>query len=247
MSYTKIQVHELNGNNFVWWIRISPVSLSIGQSVKLLLDLASTGILGFRACQDLTKIFFLLDVRVWEMGPLQRGEGSVFLWRRYVCCTVVLAQGYLCCHCVQVPVGTVHPLSLQYSKIYLDNTYRGFLSMQAYAGDQSHVTTDGLSWCRALPGGQDQIFVTVRRLSRWPLLYSPVMDWTENTASGSSSVVACVSFAMEMCLLCRCPVTAVSSGSAIQPFKCRVKILKTTPHISLWQWNTSSDKRLSTC
>jgi hypothetical protein len=80
------------------------------------------------------------------MGPpLRQREGLVLLWRCYVCCTVVLARGYLRCHCIQVPIGTVHSLSLQYSKIYLGNTYGGFLSMQAYAGDQSHVTMDSQS------------------------------------------------------------------------------------------------------
>jgi hypothetical protein len=63
--------------------------------------------------------FFLSPVhgRFWEMGPpLRRGEGSVFQWRRYVCCTLVSARVYPRCHSVQVPMGTVHSLSLHYSK-----------------------------------------------------------------------------------------------------------------------------------
>jgi hypothetical protein len=51
------------------------------------------------------------------MGPLRRGEVPVSLWRRYVCCTVVLARVYPRCHSVQVPMGTVHPLSLPYAGV----------------------------------------------------------------------------------------------------------------------------------
>jgi hypothetical protein len=44
------------------------------------------------------------------------GRGSVFLWRLYVSCTVVLARGYLRCHGVQVTMAFVHPLSWHYAK-----------------------------------------------------------------------------------------------------------------------------------
>jgi hypothetical protein len=49
-------------------------------------------------------------------------EGSVFLCRRYVCCTVVSARVYPRCHGIQVTVNSVHPLSLHYMYI-LSNIY----------------------------------------------------------------------------------------------------------------------------
>jgi hypothetical protein len=41
-------------------------------------------------------------------------EGSGFLCRRYVCCTVVSARVYPRCHGVQATMDSVHPLSLHY-------------------------------------------------------------------------------------------------------------------------------------
>jgi hypothetical protein len=68
------------------------------------------------------------------MGPsLWQGERSVFSWRRYICCSVVSARVYPLCHSIHAPVGTVHLLSLHYTKQHLDSTYRGFLSLQAHA------------------------------------------------------------------------------------------------------------------
>jgi hypothetical protein len=46
----------------------------------------------------------------FEIGPpLWRGERSVFLCRRYVCCTVVSARVYTSCHGVPVTMDSVHP------------------------------------------------------------------------------------------------------------------------------------------
>jgi hypothetical protein len=43
-------------------------------------------------------------------------EGSIFLYRRYVCCTVVSARVYPRCHGVQLIIDSVHPLSLRLFK-----------------------------------------------------------------------------------------------------------------------------------
>jgi hypothetical protein len=92
----------------------------VGWLVELPLALASTFILGFRSRRNFWSRFLFLSpkhVRVWEMGPpFRQREGSVFQWRRYVCCTAVSARVYPRCHSVQAPVGTVHPLLLHYSK-----------------------------------------------------------------------------------------------------------------------------------
>jgi hypothetical protein len=58
-----------------------------------------------------------------------------------------------------------------------------------------------------------------------PSLYSLGTDRTENTASNSSSIVACVYAAKETCLLSRSLATAVSSRSAVSPFRLHVTIL----------------------
>jgi hypothetical protein len=73
----------------------------------------------FQSSRDFWPIFLFSPrhICVWEMGPpFRRGEGSAFQWRRYVCCTVVSARVYPRCHSNQVPMGTVHPLSLHYFK-----------------------------------------------------------------------------------------------------------------------------------
>jgi hypothetical protein len=54
-------------------------------------------------------------------------EGSVFLCRRYVCCTVVSARLYPRCHGVQVNMDSVHPLSLS-------NIYTRYTEVSCHAG-----------------------------------------------------------------------------------------------------------------
>jgi hypothetical protein len=64
---------------------------SAGRSFKLLLVLASTVIPGFESHRDPWPRFLFCPrhVRVLEVGsPLRRGEGSVFLCRSFVFCTV---------------------------------------------------------------------------------------------------------------------------------------------------------------
>jgi hypothetical protein len=68
------------------------------------------------------------------MGPpLRRVEGSVSLWRRYVCCTVVSARVHPHCHGVQVATDSVRPLSLHYTRYLSYKIYRRLLSMLACA------------------------------------------------------------------------------------------------------------------
>jgi hypothetical protein len=52
-------------------------------------------------------------------------EGSVFLYRLYVCCSVVSARVYVyaCCHGVQVSMDYVHPLPLHCSKEHVYKVY----------------------------------------------------------------------------------------------------------------------------
>jgi hypothetical protein len=90
----------------------------IGQSVKLLLAVVSTVILDFSLLEILDQYFYsLLDMYMFRNGAsTSTKEGSVFLCRYYVCCTVVSAQVYLCCHGIQVTMDSVHPLSLHYTK-----------------------------------------------------------------------------------------------------------------------------------
>jgi hypothetical protein len=58
-----------------------------------------------------------LDLYVFQNGAFSlTREGSIFLSRRYICCNVVSAQVYLCCHGIQVTMYSVHPLSLHYLK-----------------------------------------------------------------------------------------------------------------------------------
>jgi hypothetical protein len=59
--------------------------------------------------------YVLPDIYVFRKGSSSSAkEGSVFPCRRYVCCTVVLAFVYTCCHDVQVTMNSVHSLSLHY-------------------------------------------------------------------------------------------------------------------------------------
>jgi hypothetical protein len=83
----------------------------------LLLTFASTVIPGFSLLdihdQDL---YSLLDTYVfWNGASSSAKEGSVFLCRRCVSCTVVSARVYPRCHGVQVTMDSVHPLSLHYT------------------------------------------------------------------------------------------------------------------------------------
>jgi hypothetical protein len=62
----------------------------------------------------MTKIFILswtcTDFEIGACSAMR--ELSIFLHRRYVCCTVVSARVYPHCHGVQVTMGSVHPSSL---------------------------------------------------------------------------------------------------------------------------------------
>jgi hypothetical protein len=91
---------------------------SDGRSVKLLLVFASAVIPGFSLFEVHDQDFYsLLDMHVLEMGlPLRRGEGLIFLCRRYVGCTVLSARVYPRCHGVQVTTDSVRPLSLHCTK-----------------------------------------------------------------------------------------------------------------------------------
>jgi hypothetical protein len=83
-----------------------------------MLAFASTVIPGFSLLKIRGQDFYsLLYVHVFHNGvsSLTR-EGSFFLCRRYVCCTVVSAPVYSRCHGVQVSMYFVHPLSLHYTK-----------------------------------------------------------------------------------------------------------------------------------
>jgi hypothetical protein len=101
----------------------------IGWSVKLLLGFDSTVISGFNLVEIHDQDFYSgLDMYVFRNGASSSTkEGSVFLCRRYVCCTVVSARVYPRRHGVQVTVDCVHPLSLPYSKEHLCKIYRRFL------------------------------------------------------------------------------------------------------------------------
>jgi hypothetical protein len=83
-----------------------------GRSVKLVLAFASIVISGFNLLEIHDQHFyFLLDMHVFRFGtPSSTKEGSVFLCRRYVCCTVVSARVY------RVTMDPVYPLSLHYNK-----------------------------------------------------------------------------------------------------------------------------------
>jgi hypothetical protein len=87
---------------------------TIGQSVKLLLAFASTVISGFSLQIHEHDFCSLLDMYVFRNGASSTTEeGSVYLYRRYVCCTVASARVYPRCHGVQVTMDSV---LLQYTK-----------------------------------------------------------------------------------------------------------------------------------
>jgi hypothetical protein len=97
------------------------VGLSVGRSVRLLLCFACTDIPGFSLNEIHDQDFCsLLDMYVFKIGASSsKREGSVFLCSRYVCCNVVSARVYPCCHGVQVSMYSMHPLSLHIpSNIY---------------------------------------------------------------------------------------------------------------------------------
>jgi hypothetical protein len=125
--------------------------VSVDRSFKLLLAFGSTVIPGFSLLEIYDQDFyFLLDMYVLLNGSsYSTKEVSVFPCRRYACCTVVSGRVYPRCHCVQVTIASVYPLSQQ-SQI------------------KSYVRTNGqsasLSWCQALSGTQDQVCITVRQL-----------------------------------------------------------------------------------
>jgi hypothetical protein len=99
----------------------------------LLLAFANTVIPGFSLLEIHDQDFCsLLDMYVFRNGaPSSMKEAPVFLYRGYVCCTVVSARVNPRCHGVQVTMDSVRPLALQYTMQHL--IYRGFLSMQACA------------------------------------------------------------------------------------------------------------------
>jgi hypothetical protein len=84
---------------------------SVGRSVKLLLTSPAQSFLASVSSRSMTKIFILSQTctcTCFEIGVSYSTEGSVFLCRRYVCCTVVYPR----CHGVQVTVDSAHALSL---------------------------------------------------------------------------------------------------------------------------------------
>jgi hypothetical protein len=84
--------------------------------VKLLLAFASTVIPGFSLKIHDQHTDSLLDMCMFQNGASSlMKEGSVFLCRCYICCTVS-AEVYLCCHVIQVTMDSVHLLSLPYTK-----------------------------------------------------------------------------------------------------------------------------------
>jgi hypothetical protein len=95
----------------------------VGRSVKLLVAFASTVVPVFSLLEIHDQDFHsLLDRYVFRNGTSSStDEVSVFLWRRYVCCTVVSARVHPRCHGIQVTVDSVHPLTLHY--ITLSNIY----------------------------------------------------------------------------------------------------------------------------
>jgi hypothetical protein len=107
---------------------ISPLSVHALQSRSCLFYFPSVGrlncywpspaqsFLASVSSGSMTKIFYLyspLDMYVFRNGASSSTrDGSIFLCRRYVYCTVVSAWEYPRCHGVQVTVESVNPLSL---------------------------------------------------------------------------------------------------------------------------------------
>jgi hypothetical protein len=128
-KYYAIKACSSRRQNFNSPLTHSPTNYSslhstqlIGRSVKLLLAFASAVISGFSLLEIHDQDFCsLLDMHVFRNGTFSSTkEGSVFLCRRCVCCTVVSARVYPHCHGVQVTMDSVHPLSLHCTKnIYI--------------------------------------------------------------------------------------------------------------------------------
>jgi hypothetical protein len=90
--------------------------MTVGRSVKLLLDFASTVISRFSLLEIHNQyLYSLLKMLLFRNGAsISTREGSVLLCRCYVCCTVVSARA--CCHSIQVTMDSVDHLSLHYTK-----------------------------------------------------------------------------------------------------------------------------------
>jgi hypothetical protein len=58
------------------------------------------------------------------------------------------------------------------------------------------------------------------------------MDYIENAASNSSSIVACISTAADMRLSSCCLAMVISSSSSIPPFRCHVTIFFLVRHLT---------------
>jgi hypothetical protein len=108
---------------------------SVGRSIKLLLAFTRAVIPRFSVLKIHDQDFYsFLDMYIFQSGvSTLTKEGSVFLCRCYVYCTIVSAWVYSSCHSVQVTMDSLHPLSLHCTKQHLYKIYRGFLSMQACA------------------------------------------------------------------------------------------------------------------
>jgi hypothetical protein len=93
------------------------------QSFKFLLAFASTVIPRFSVLEihDQDILFSTLYVFQQRISYSTR-EGSIFLCRRYVCCTVVSGRVYTPCQGVQVTTDSLHPLSLHYHNSYTRHT-----------------------------------------------------------------------------------------------------------------------------
>jgi hypothetical protein len=93
-------------------------SLVLHSSIELLLASANTDFPGFNLLEIHDQDFYSpLDMYVFRNGASSSTkEGSVFLYRRYVCCTVVSVRVYPRCRGVQVAMDFVHPSSLLYNK-----------------------------------------------------------------------------------------------------------------------------------
>jgi hypothetical protein len=94
------------------------LQLSTDQSAKFVLAFVSTVIPSTSLLEIRDQDFYsLLDTYDLRNGVSSSTRGgSVFLRRRYVCCTVISARVYPRCHGVQVTMDSVHPLSLRYGE-----------------------------------------------------------------------------------------------------------------------------------
>jgi hypothetical protein len=102
---------------------------------------------------------------------------------------------------------------------YSYSTHKGFcfLTSRYYIVDANSATQDWL-----LSANSE---LRPSNFSRWSFLYSISRNCTENTASNSSSIVACEFTAMETHLPHHCLTMAVSSCSTTPAFNHRVRLL----------------------